>query len=398
MREEHELGDGEMMVAESEGFWIEGNKRVETKYWRESVPTDRVYSEITMCPKHYSLVFAGHPHIHLIGDSEELGRVCLSCVLQLDPRDSTKAVVSTLVRWNRTDSFMRKTVELASLLSLTASLMGQDGWERGGGGGGGYVASSAVDASKLLRCVQKTCPDLASFQLTAVVDETSPHFSQLERNLLGLEEGAVFTQLKVGVLYCREGQAGERDMYSNRDPSSGFQAFLSFLGSPFTAEKEQSKYNGGLHRGQCGVRGVWGDIEFIFHVSTLLPFDESEGSQQIERKRHLGNDTILMVFVEGNHQLSPLLFKSKVNQIFIFVRPSPSGAYHIQVATKDDVAYFGPEIPDDPSFCFLLDDNMKNFLFAKLVSGHMAAFQCSKYKHYWHARQEMLTASLKDVL
>lgn len=38
--------------------------------------------------------------------------------------------------------------------------------------------------------------------------------------------------------------------------------------------------------------------EIMFHVSTLLPFTP-EQRQQVERKRHVGNDIVNIVFVDG---------------------------------------------------------------------------------------------------
>jgi hypothetical protein len=40
-------------------------------------------------------------------------------------------------------------------------------------------------------------------------------------------------------------------------------------------------------------------IEVMFHVSTLLPFQERD-LQRVERKRHLGNDVVLIIFDEGS--------------------------------------------------------------------------------------------------
>ena len=39
--------------------------------------------------------------------------------------------------------------------------------------------------------------------------------------------------------------------------------------------------------------------EVMFHVSTLLPYSESD-KQQLQRKRHIGNDIVAVVFQEDN--------------------------------------------------------------------------------------------------
>ena len=393
MKEEDEDGGGDeaMMVTETEGFWVEGNKRVRTKAWDSRTPTALTFAESSLCPRHYTSTFAGRSHLHIFGECSDLGKVAISSLLRSLPSDSSRAEIVSLVRWNRDDSLVTKTVELSSVLLLSSTLRSAEEWRASA-----EIPASWVDGRKVLRSLQRTCPDLASLSVLSLLDDTSPRFAEVERSLLEFENSVAVTQLKVGVLHCRDGQVNERDMYSNCDPSESFLHFLDFLGKPFTAEKEESKYNGGLHRGQRGMRGVWGDIEFIFHVSSLLPFDAEVGSQQIERKRHLGNDTIMIVFVEGSHEISPATFRSKVNQIFIFVRASPCGTYHIQIASKCEVEYFGPSVPVEEEFCFVLDENMRNFLFEKIVRGHKAAYHCPKYAHYWYARQEKLVTCLKD--
>ena len=40
-------------------------------------------------------------------------------------------------------------------------------------------------------------------------------------------------------------------------------------------------------------------VEVMFHVSTLLPYSESD-KQQLQRKRHIGNDIVAVVFQEDN--------------------------------------------------------------------------------------------------
>ena len=42
----------------------------------------------------------------------------------------------------------------------------------------------------------------------------------------------------------------------------------------------------------------------MFHVSTLLPFKEKGDNQQLERKRHIGNDIVAIVFQVGTQSFS----------------------------------------------------------------------------------------------
>ena len=46
----------------------------------------------------------------------------------------------------------------------------------------------------------------------------------------------------------------------------------------------------------------------MYHVAPLLPFYEKD-AQQLERKRHVGNDVVNVIFVEGDEPVPTGLFQ-----------------------------------------------------------------------------------------
>ena len=48
----------------------------------------------------------------------------------------------------------------------------------------------------------------------------------------------------------------------------------------------------------------WRGIEIMFHVSTLLPHEEHD-PQKLQRKRHVGNDIVCVVFLEADNTRYP---------------------------------------------------------------------------------------------
>ena len=63
-------------------------------------------------------------------------------------------------------------------------------------------------------------------------------------------------------------------------------------------------------------------IEIMFHVSTLLPHEPND-PQKLQRKRHIGNDIVCVVFLEtDNTHFSPSCIKSHFLHTFIVVRAS----------------------------------------------------------------------------
>ena len=57
----------------------------------------------------------------------------------------------------------------------------------------------------------------------------------------------------------------------------------------------------------------------MFHVAPLLPYNE-EDVQQLERKRHLGNDVVLIFFLEEGAEIDVSLINSQFNHVFCLVQ------------------------------------------------------------------------------
>ena len=65
----------------------------------------------------------------------------------------------------------------------------------------------------------------------------------------------------------------------------------------------------------------------MFHVATMLPF-VAKDEQKLERKRHLGNDVIILVYKEGTQKFNPTCIHSEFNHIFIVVQKIPDSPLH----------------------------------------------------------------------
>ena len=66
-----------------------------------------------------------------------------------------------------------------------------------------------------------------------------------EEELIRLDEAYVQDKYKVGLLYCREGQQSEEEMYNNEDGGAAFKEFLDLIGQRVRL-KDFNKYKGGL--------------------------------------------------------------------------------------------------------------------------------------------------------
>lgn len=135
-------------------------------------------------------------------------------------------------------------------------------------------------------------PSLCLGQLPSIPDE-----------LAKLDQVFVKSELKVGVIYVKEGQTTEEAILGNKNESPAFREFLDILGDRVRL-KGFDKYKGGLDTvhdltGTESIYTNWKNIELMFHVSTMLPHEEND-PQKLQKKRHIGNDIVCVAFVEAD--------------------------------------------------------------------------------------------------
>lgn len=141
--------------------------------------------------------------------------------------------------------------------------------------------------------------------------------------------------------------------------------------------------------GDLAIYEVFKEREIMFHVSTMLPYTDGD-PQQLQRKRHIGNDIVAIVFQESNTPFSPDMIASHFLHAFIVVQPldanSPNTRYKVSVTARDDVPFFGPTLPN-PSV-FRKGPELKEFLLTKLINAENACYKAEKF-----AKLELRTRS-----
>lgn len=137
----------------------------------------------------------------------------------------------------------------------------------------------------------------------------------------------------------------------------------------------------------------------MFHVSTLLPFTEND-PQQLQRKRHIGNDIVAIVFQEENTPFSPEMIASHFLHAFIVVQPldwnTPNARYKVSVTARDDVPFFGPTLPT-PSV-FRHGPEFKEFLLTKLINAENSCYKADKFAKLELRTRTSLLETLTDEL
>ncbi len=235
-------------------------------------------------------------------------------------------------------------------------------------------------------------------RLSSLVRFTSdnPAGQPVVEKISKFENSRIVSAYKFGVIYWKDGQ-NEDEAFANQS-SPAFAAFLGHLGAKIKL-KGWSKYRGGLNvqnneTGEESVYTEWNGFEVMFHVSTLLPFNKAD-KQQLERKRHLGNDVVIVVFRErGDVPFDVSQFHSQFNHVFVVVSPLGAKGYRVGVTCKPGVPFFGPRIPQGGVFA-QTDATLHDWLIGKLINGERAAMHA---KDFAGKAIKTQTAQLQDIV
>ncbi|XP_063745871.1 GTPase-activating Rap/Ran-GAP domain-like protein 3 isoform X1 [Eleginops maclovinus] len=227
--------------------------------------------------------------------------------------------------------------------------------------------------------------------------------AEIQKDLLVLEEQEGSVNFKFGVLFAKDGQLTDDEMFSNESGSESFDKFLNLLGDSITLQG-WAGYRGGLDTkndttGMNSIYTVYQGHELMFHVSTMLPYSK-ENKQQVERKRHIGNDIVTIVFQEGDDASSsfkPSMIRSHFTHIFALVRyNSQNDSYRLKIFSEESVPLFGPPLPSPPVFTD--HQEFRDFLLVKLINGEKATLETPTFAQKRQRTLDMLIRSLYQDL
>ncbi|XP_053670296.1 GTPase-activating Rap/Ran-GAP domain-like protein 3 [Anopheles nili] len=225
--------------------------------------------------------------------------------------------------------------------------------------------------------------------------------ADIQKDLLLLEEQEGSVNFKFGVVYMKAGQKLDDEMLSNETGSADFDDFLALLGEKIRL-KDWERYRGGLDvkgdmTGRYSTYTLYEGHEIMFHVSTLLPFSR-DNRQQVERKRHIGNDIVNIVFIDEaatgeDTEFIPNNVKSQFTHVFAVVTRRGT-RYRLAVYCDETVPPFGPTLPNPPEF----EDPavFRDFLLVKLINGEKATFQTPTFARKRERTLEMLIKDLYE--
>ena len=185
-----------------------------------------------------------------------------------------------------------------------------------------HCSFAAKDKKAAQKYLLRTVPDLQGVGGLTLVKDPS-----LSDELAHMEDRMLIKAYRVGVVYAGL-SVHENEMFSNAEPSPGFVHFMDWLGTHIKL-KGYKGFKGGLdvehnttgtHSYVTAVQG----FDIMFHVSTELPLS-THNPQQVERKRHIGNDVIVIIYQDGPtaQPFAATNITSKFNHVYIVVQAIP---------------------------------------------------------------------------
>ncbi|XP_040901711.1 rap1 GTPase-activating protein 2-like isoform X1 [Toxotes jaculatrix] len=241
------------------------------------------------------------------------------------------------------------------------------------------------------------CDDATGLKFNPVLYPRGSHL------IVAYDEHEVNNTFKFGVIYQKFGQTSEEELFGNNEETPAFKEFLSILGDNIELQDFKG-FRGGLDvsHGQTGsesVFTVFRQREIMFHVSTKLPFTEGD-VQQLQRKRHIGNDIVAAVFQEEPTPFVPDIIASNFLHAYVLVQAenpcTDHTTYKVSVTAREDVPPFGPPLPNPA--VFKKGPEFRDFLLTKLINAENACYKSDKFAKLEGRTRAALLDNLHDEL
>ena len=158
-----------------------------------------------------------------------------------------------------------------------------------------------------------------------------PDDDMTRRAVASFDRIATIDGYKVGVIYIGEGQTNEREIFMNDVGSPAYTSFIDDLGS--LCRLKNAKFNTGGLDTRENMDGeftyCWRDrcIELVFHITTMMPTDRKDDMTYSNKKRHIGNDFVNIIFNDSGLPYDFDTFPSAFNFVHIVVSPESRASF-----------------------------------------------------------------------
>ncbi|XP_069774378.1 rap1 GTPase-activating protein 1 isoform X7 [Narcine bancroftii] len=272
--------------------------------------------------------------------------------------------------------------------------------------------SCLIEFPNVIQMAKLVCEDVNVDRFFPVL------YPKASRLILTFDEHVISNHFKFGVIYQKFRQSSEEELFTNNEESPAFVEFLQQLGEKVELQDFKG-FRGGLDvaHGQTGTESIYcrfRNKEIMFHVSTKLPYTEGD-TQQLQRKRHIGNDIVAIIFQDENTPFVPDMIASNFLHAYIVVQVecpcTDNTLYKVSVTARDDVPFFGPTLPDpaifkkskrkEQKFASMFDKQgpeFQEFLLTKLINAEYACYKAEKFAKLEERTRRALLETLYEEL
>uniref|UniRef100_A0A672V7Y4 Tuberin n=1 Tax=Strigops habroptila TaxID=2489341 RepID=A0A672V7Y4_STRHB len=189
----------------------------------------------------------------------------------------------------------------------------------------GYTISDSAPSRRGKRIERDAFKSRTAASNAEKVPGINPRY--MEGSVQLLDQIPSYDTHKIAVLYVGEGQSNnEIAILSNEHGSYRYTEFLTGLGKLIELKDCQPDkiYLGGLD--VCGEDGqftyCWHDdiMQAIFHIATLMPTKDLD-KYRCDKKRHLGNDFVSIVYNDSGEDFKLGTIKGQFNFVHVIITP-----------------------------------------------------------------------------
>ncbi|KAF2647508.1 hypothetical protein K491DRAFT_699590 [Lophiostoma macrostomum CBS 122681] len=207
-----------------------------------------------------------------------------------------------------------------------------------------------------------------------------PDDQMTRRSIETFDRNLTVDNHKVGVIYISEGQMGQRDekaILQNDIGSAAYTSFLNDLGT-LVRLKGATFNTGGLDKND-NMDGeftyCWRDrcIELVFHITTMMRTDTDVDMTYANKKRHIGNDYVNIIYNDSGISYDFDTFPSAFNYVAIVIAPESRASFVDSRLDKDidgKNRYYKVQVISKPGF-----PDISPAVEPKILAGkHLAAY------------------------
>jgi len=231
------------------------------------------------------------------------------------------------------------------------------------------VKKGEVPLDKTIRRVTRFLHNKFKDDQIILIDDPENQLNK-EIQKIELNSPQVKSELKIGIIYAKQGQVNPHEMFKN-GPSLNFQHFLNAM------EIDPKQY---IEK--------WNDIMVHWYISPYLTPDQ--------HRRDVGNSACIIFFQDSGKPFdaSQVQELGMVPQIFIVVQPAfKDMGYRVGFFRSGNLHAFDPMVPANHVF---LAQALKDFLLTKVYNGNVMFCYCSPMNRGFMLKRESDISAVVD--